>query len=71
MSDNSSLILWILKNHQKSCPHPDKFHLESELTDKQLNNIFKGLGLPLLYDKVLAFLGQFCLLKLQGRRFVC
>ena len=55
MSDNSSLILWILKNHQKSCPHPDRFHLEDELTDKQLNNIFKGLGLPLLYDKVLAF----------------
>lgn len=55
MSDNSSLILWIQKNHQKSCPHPDRFHLEDELTDKQLNNIFKGLSLPLLYDKVLAF----------------
>ena len=44
MSDNSSLILWILKNHQKSCPHPDRFHLEDELTDKQLNNIFQRIG---------------------------
>lgn len=54
MTDKSSHLTDILRKHLKDVD-ANKLHLKADMTDKMLNNVFKGLKLPVVCDEIIGF----------------
>ena len=54
MSEKIQNIVEILKTYPKNCHHL-KIHLKTDMTDKMMKNVFKGMKLPVLYDEIVGF----------------
>lgn len=54
MTDKSSQLTDILRKHLKDVD-ANKLHLKADMTDKMMNNVFKGLKLPMVYDEIIGF----------------
>ena len=67
MLNSNSRMTELLKSYQGQCPSSVyKLYLISDLSEKKIKNIFKGLKLPIVYDDILAFFDTSVLLNCKS-----